>query len=41
VDDIKDALSIVKDLLQIIVLVITAAKLTKKDERSKSRRRGR
>jgi hypothetical protein len=33
VDEIKDALSIAKDLLQIIVLVLTAGKLVKGDKK--------
>ena len=37
VDDLKDALAIAKDLLQILVLILTALKLTKKDEKPKSK----
>ena len=41
-DDIKDALSIAKDLLHILVLVLTAWKLFKQDKpkwKSKSKRK--
>jgi len=41
VDDLKDILSIAKDLLQIVVLILTAVKLMKKDKpkRSKPKRK--
>ena len=42
-DELRNALSAIKDLLQIAVLVLTARQLTKKDKeaRSKSKRRRR
>jgi hypothetical protein len=36
VDELKDKLTIAKDLLQIAVLILTAAKLIRKDEKPKA-----
>ena len=42
-DDVRNALSVVRDLLQIVILVLTARQLSKKDSKTKRKpkRRGR
>lgn len=39
-DDLKDWLEIAKDLLEILVLVLTAHQLVRGKKKSKSKRRG-
>lgn len=40
VDDPKDILEIIKDLLEILVLILTARQLMRNKKKSKSKRRG-